>query len=272
MLVLLKLADWADDDGECWPSISTIAQKCRLKDERHVKRIIHETLEQELGEVVVLRNEGKSSSRGGLRSNRYRITVHMPEDECPMVVEGPLSALDDGGPGTPQMVVDAPPPIVVERPPESSVDPSIEPSLATATPLRVDDGVFEAVLHVCGWDPGSRHHTPKDESTRPSRSFEMWGRPRSRCAPAATRYRSKFPSAALTPSALSANWPALGEAPLPLACDLAAEFVAYGETMAHKSQAQFADLLAAKTTDPDEIESAWDGWNSQQSTEVMAAL
>jgi len=110
LLVLLKLADWANDDGECWPSISTIAQKCRLKDERHVKRIIHDTLERELGEVIVIPGGGKSSSKGGLRSNRYRIVVHMPEDDAAMVVEGP-------------------PQIVVEGPPEPSVEPSVEPPL-----------------------------------------------------------------------------------------------------------------------------------------------
>ena len=139
-----------------------------------------------------------------------------------MVVEGPLSAPDDGGPGTPQMVADAPPPIVVEGPPESSVDPSIEPSLATATPLRVDDGVFEAVLHVCGWDPGSLTPHAQGRVNKAVKELRDVGATAEQVRASATRYRSKFPSAALTPSALSANWPALGEAPLPLACDLAA--------------------------------------------------
>jgi hypothetical protein len=32
LVVLLCLADWANDDGECWPPISKIGKKCRLKD------------------------------------------------------------------------------------------------------------------------------------------------------------------------------------------------------------------------------------------------
>lgn len=129
LLVLLKLADWADDDGECWPSISTIAKKCRLKDERHVKRIIHDTLERELGEVIVIPGGGKSSTKGGVRSNRYRIVVHMPDDP-PIVVEGPpSSANNDGGSQTIQIVAGRPPRIVVEGPPEPSVESSGEPPL-----------------------------------------------------------------------------------------------------------------------------------------------
>jgi hypothetical protein len=39
LLVLLALADWADDQGRCWPSVPAIAQKARLK-ERHVYSIL----------------------------------------------------------------------------------------------------------------------------------------------------------------------------------------------------------------------------------------
>jgi Helix-turn-helix domain len=39
LLVLLALADWADDQGRCWPSVQAIAQKARLK-ERQVYNIL----------------------------------------------------------------------------------------------------------------------------------------------------------------------------------------------------------------------------------------
>src|ERR1035437_1626451 len=41
LLVLLALADWADDNGLCWPKIPAIARKSRLS-ERQVYRIIAE--------------------------------------------------------------------------------------------------------------------------------------------------------------------------------------------------------------------------------------
>jgi hypothetical protein len=77
LLVLLVLADMANDEGECWPSMATIARKSRLepRNARHRIRAL-ETLE----EVLVIRGGGRSSSKGGLRSNRYRVTVHMEAD------------------------------------------------------------------------------------------------------------------------------------------------------------------------------------------------
>jgi hypothetical protein len=39
LLVLLALADWADDQGRCWPSVPSIAQKARMK-ERQVYNIL----------------------------------------------------------------------------------------------------------------------------------------------------------------------------------------------------------------------------------------
>jgi len=32
MTVMLALADWCDDSGNCWPSLAAIAQKARIQD------------------------------------------------------------------------------------------------------------------------------------------------------------------------------------------------------------------------------------------------
>lgn len=114
LLVLLCLADWADDNGECWPSIATIATKCRLKDDRHVRRVIRSLVQ--IDEVVIIEGGGHSSARGGMRSNRYRITVHMPEESQTLADRPPLANADpgsqtppDGGSQTPQTLADRPP-------------------------------------------------------------------------------------------------------------------------------------------------------------------
>ena len=89
LLVLLALADIADDNGECWPSLGYLGRKCRV-DIRTVRRRIRSL--EELGEVVVLVGGGAASTPGGTRSNRYRVIVHMPDEEG-------SGDLTDQGPG-----------------------------------------------------------------------------------------------------------------------------------------------------------------------------
>jgi hypothetical protein len=135
LLMMVVLADFADDAGECWPSISTVTKKCRLKDERHARRVIHDELERKLGEVEVIREGGKSSRKGGLRSNLYRLTVHMPEEEVGGLtgVPQPGSSETDGG-LSPHDGGLSHHPTRVEGPPEPSVNRHIEPSENRATP------------------------------------------------------------------------------------------------------------------------------------------
>lgn len=64
-LVMLALADSADDAGSCWPSMLTLARKAKVN-ERTVRRSIR-TLEG-MGEVSTV-------AGGGTTSNRYRILL-----------------------------------------------------------------------------------------------------------------------------------------------------------------------------------------------------
>lgn len=58
-LVLLAIADCANDEGIAWPSMATVARKCGLTSERgvreHVKRL------EESGELEVIERPGRSS-------------------------------------------------------------------------------------------------------------------------------------------------------------------------------------------------------------------
>jgi DNA-binding transcriptional regulator YhcF (GntR family) len=57
LLVLLALADWANDEGICWPAIDSIAEKCRISS-RTAQRIIKEL--EELGALKVSRKAGRN--------------------------------------------------------------------------------------------------------------------------------------------------------------------------------------------------------------------
>lgn len=119
-LVLLALADNANDEGECWPSIATIAAKTLIS-ERSVQRHLR-SLELR-GVVVVEQVTG--------RSNRYRITCQEAESVTP----DNLSPLTNQAP-TPAIAVSPPPDKAVS--PEPPVTVNEEPPV-TPYPLAGDD-------------------------------------------------------------------------------------------------------------------------------------
>ena len=67
-LVLLAIADYADDDGAAFPSVDSLAKKCRMS-----KRNMQERLKSliESGELTVLRNQGPPPKY----PNIYRINL-----------------------------------------------------------------------------------------------------------------------------------------------------------------------------------------------------
>lgn len=67
-LVLVKLADNANDQGECWPSHDTIARICEMSvktSQRHVRKL------EELGLVSIQTRKGKN----GNLSNFYKLSL-----------------------------------------------------------------------------------------------------------------------------------------------------------------------------------------------------
>jgi DNA-binding transcriptional regulator YhcF (GntR family) len=55
LLIMLAIADFANDAGEAWPSVSTLAKKSRLK-ERHTQYAIRRL--EDLGELKIHKNKG----------------------------------------------------------------------------------------------------------------------------------------------------------------------------------------------------------------------
>lgn len=142
LLVLLALADWADDDGQCWPKIPAIAEKSRLS-ERQVYRVM-----AAFREAGILTAE-TGGGRG--KSNVYHINpdklsgfcVGRNPDTRVRVTSGktltPASRNPDMGDKSP-------------RPPNRKNHQ--EPSIKTSTPLppsQAREGSAERVMAGCGW-------------------------------------------------------------------------------------------------------------------------
>lgn len=79
-LVMLALADHADESGECWPSMARVAEKARVQ-RRAAQRIVQKL--EAMGLLTVERSVG--------RSNTNRFTLHVePLPENKGVEETPL--------------------------------------------------------------------------------------------------------------------------------------------------------------------------------------
>lgn len=82
LLLLLALADRADDDGICWPGIANLAQKTRSS-ERQTKRNISKL--EDRGELYISYQSGKAGGRGV--TNRYFVASGLDRQQIITVLQ-----------------------------------------------------------------------------------------------------------------------------------------------------------------------------------------
>ena len=142
LLLLLALADFGNDEGSnAWPSVETLADKCRT-DRRTVQRMLSRLRDR--GLIAVLPNAGPGGvnryrlvmveSRNGAHVKPYRPGGITPPRQNAAMVETPLppAASEPSAP-------------VVPVPPEPSVEPSVEPP---GTSLVTGETPFDAFWSV----------------------------------------------------------------------------------------------------------------------------
>lgn len=81
-LVLLALADNANDSSACWPSIKNIAAKCNLS-----VRAVYNQIDR-LAELKLLILEHRFTKEGRQTSNLYRLTLHGVQGRDALDAEG----------------------------------------------------------------------------------------------------------------------------------------------------------------------------------------
>lgn len=120
LLVHLALADAANDEGYCWPAVKSIAKKCRL-DERYTRRLLNQMVEDGFVEKAV--NEGKRGTNVYLvRSTPVKKDTLGKNDRGVNFTKG----ADRPGEGR------------VSRPPEPSVEPSVNKNPARGTQEEIE--------------------------------------------------------------------------------------------------------------------------------------
>ncbi len=85
LIILLALADWANDEGLCWPSMQKLADKARI-DKRSARRIIRKLIADGL---VTIAEEGG----GRAKQNIYRVETGAL---CPPIEKEDIRNADTG--------------------------------------------------------------------------------------------------------------------------------------------------------------------------------
>ena len=135
LLMLLAIADFADDEGNAYPAVGTLASKCRMS-ARNANYIL--TALQASGELRVLKNEGPKGT------NRYRIMLAQLGHE-PLK---PIAALKRASPLKPA----APPS------PEAGCTPEAVFTLKLASPTP--EAHFPKPLKPTSDEPSLNHQEP----------------------------------------------------------------------------------------------------------------
>lgn len=224
LLVMLAIADFADDGGRAFPSIPSIAKKARLS-ERGVRYVIRSL--QDAGELAVEEHRGRN------HSNVYQINLHQLLQVIPaetgsqmQVIETENRKLSAGLEASENLqsatlkpaISDIKPAIAVA--PQPSVEPSENRQLAAVPkpPLKKQarakreypqNPEFEALVEECtgeAWADVKPWLTDTEAGEYGAALAELKGRPGGvtvqQIHDLAAAYRRKMPGMEVTPSAL----------------------------------------------------------------------
>jgi hypothetical protein len=137
-IVLLALADFADDEGICWPSLKRIGEKCTMR-QRTVQ--YHCKMLREVGLLAV---NPRRRGDGASTSNEY----HLPVQDM-VILPNLVENVDDG-----VQHITPPPRNILQGGGATTNTPILEPSLE----LSVEEEYIHALRSIPGWDVRGKPH------------------------------------------------------------------------------------------------------------------
>lgn len=233
-LVLVALADHANADGECWPSMASVAALAQCST-RQVSRCI-DALED--AGLLTRRRLRKSDGQLGRYSYKLAIMTGGPPgigDQRTSTSGGHVSAgqnqetpatsghrrpvdtahvsagqsqetpATSGHPGS------LPPDTGVRSEPSLNHQNPLAPAPPTRKPRRRDP-IFDALVDACGLDPGELTKSARGALNAAVKQLRDVDATPDEIATRGRRYRKQWPDATLTPTALAKNYAQLGTA------------------------------------------------------------
>jgi predicted transcriptional regulator len=187
-LVLMALADHANSDGECWPSMKRVAKLTGISSRQVSTHIV--TLES-LGYVT---KGNRRRHEGQLRGWEYRVNLHAE------ATSGSTLPVASGSP--------AHLPAEVGFRSEPSENRKEEP-LADKPPesvTRKKDNLFETVAEVCGIGLTTLTRTARGQLNKAAKELREIDATDEQVRHKAKAYKAQYPNATLTPTALIKHW------------------------------------------------------------------
>jgi DNA-binding transcriptional ArsR family regulator len=189
-LVLMALADHANADGECWPSMKKIAERSGITARQvstHISR---------LSELGLVEKASRRRFGGQYRGWDYRLNIHRKQ-----ATSGSTLPVTSGS--------SASSPAEAGFRSEPSENRQVEP-LAAAPPKSVKqrqaDPLWDTMLNVCRIDPQTLTGSERGRINKALKELREVNATPDELAARAKAYTMKYPGAALTPTALAANW------------------------------------------------------------------
>jgi hypothetical protein len=212
LVVMLALADTANDEGVCWPGNEKLGIKCRLAKrtlQEHIGRLI------EMGELQVEGAQRGTRAVGGRgKRSRYRITLpglpyYIGKGAEANTVKGAesrtVSTPSKGATSGQQRVRDS-----ALKGAESSV-PHIEPSKnrksepSVAPAARARDPIFDALVTVCNISVADLTTSARSPLNRVVKELKEKGATPEEIERRASMYLETY-TTTLTPTALNMHW------------------------------------------------------------------
>lgn len=221
LLVLLAIADQANDHGWCWLSYPSIQQRCGFKDLDTVRN--HIAGLEEMGELEVYERLG--------RTYAFRVIVEgvevVPLSLDDMLPRGLTTTATPrgktpgvGGPEKPQGTPGEKPvppqgknrPDPLGKTPDDTLDPSTD-TLSTRPKRR--DLIFEAICEAWGRTPDGLTRDERGRVNNAAKQLREVGASAAEIRVRVKRYHEEWPEMEISPQALTKHWGRFAEASKP---------------------------------------------------------